>query len=149
MTYAYHLDENPYPSSPTPTQKDARILGGRRHKEAKASIVQCIKDLNSKVQGRDAGDNDFRVITVIQDVGSGKTHLALHIKNIRGHLNAECSYVDLSTIMPRTMPSLYMAIIKGFGDEFFVHFAPSSSHMSVRGQSRATLLQERPLDIRC
>lgn len=120
MMYPYGLDENPYPSSPTPTEKDARILGGRRHKEAKASIVECMKELNGKVQGRDSGDNDFRVITVIQDVGSGKTHLALHIKNLKGRHNAECSFVDLSTILPRTMPSLYNAIIKGFDNEFFV-----------------------------
>ncbi|MDE1830637.1 MAG: hypothetical protein KGI25_09975 [Thaumarchaeota archaeon] len=118
--YAYGLEDNPYPSSPTPTEKDAKILGGRRHKEAKSSIVECMKDLNSKVQGRDSTDNDFRVITVIQDVGSGKTHLALHIKNLKGRYNAECSFVDLSTILPKTMPSLYNAIIKGFDNDFFV-----------------------------
>jgi hypothetical protein len=118
--YAYRLDDNPYPSSPTPTEKDAKILGGRRHKEAKLAIVECIKELNGKVQGRDSGDNDFRTITVIQDVGSGKTHLALHIKNLKGRLNSECSFVDLSTISPKTMPSLYNAIIKGFDNDFFV-----------------------------
>lgn len=118
--YAYGLESNPYPSSPTPTEKDARILGGRRHKEAKAAIVDCIKELGGKVQGRDCSDNDFRVITVIQDVGSGKTHLALHVKNLKGRHNTECSFVDLSTISPKTMPSLYNAIVKGFDNDFFV-----------------------------
>lgn len=118
--YAYGLEENPYPSSPTPTEKDARILGGSRHKEAKSAIVECMKELYSKVEGRDSADNDFRVITVIQDVGSGKTHLALHVKNLKGRYNAECSFVDLSTISPKTMPSIYNAIIKGFDNEFFV-----------------------------
>ncbi len=118
--YAYGLEANPYPSSPTPTEKDARILGGKRHKEAKGAIVQCIKELNGKIQGRDCADNDFRVITVIQDVGSGKTHLALHIKNLKGHYNTECSFVDLSTISPKTMPGIYNAIIKGFDNGFFV-----------------------------
>jgi hypothetical protein len=118
--YAYKLDNNPYPSSPTPTEKDAKILGGRRHKEAKSAILECLKELNGKVQGRDSGDNDFRTITVIQDVGSGKTHLALHIKNLKGRYNAECSFVDLSTISPKTMPSIYNAIIKGFDNDFFV-----------------------------
>ena len=118
--YAYGLETNPYPSSPTPTEKDARILGGRRHKEAKAAIVECMKELNGKVQGRTSGGNDFRVITVVQDVGSGKTHLALHIKNLKGRYNAECSYVDLSTILPKTMPSLYNAMMKGFDNNFFV-----------------------------
>ncbi len=118
--YAYGLENNPYPSSPTPTEKDARILGGKRHKEAKSAIVECMKELNRKVQGRDCADNDFRVITVIQDVGSGKTHLALHIKNLKGRYNAECSFVDLSTISPKTMPSIYNAIIQGFDNDFFV-----------------------------
>jgi len=118
--YAYGLESNPYPSSPTPTEKDAKILGGKRHKEAKSAIVECMKELNGKVQGRDSADNDFRVITVIQDVGSGKTHLALHIKNLKGHYNAECSFVDLSTISPKTMSSIYNAIIKGFDNDFFV-----------------------------
>lgn len=118
--YAYGLENNPYPSSPTPTEKDAKILGGKRHKEAKSAIVECIKELNSKVQGRDSADNDFRTITIIQDVGSGKTHLALHIKNLKGRYNAECSYVDLSTISPKTIPSIYNSIIQGFDNDFFV-----------------------------
>src|SRR2546425_11855681 len=118
--YAYGLEINPYPSSPTPTEKDAKILGGRRHKEAKSAILECIKELNEKVRGREAATGDFRVITVIQDVGSGKTHLALHIKNLKGRHNTECSFVDLSTISPKTISSIYNAILKGFENEFFV-----------------------------
>ena len=118
--YAYGLEINPYPSSPTPTEKDAKILGGKRHKEAKSAILECIKELNEKVRGREAATGDFRVITVIQDVGSGKTHLALHIKNLKGRHNTECSFVDLSTISPKTMSSIYNAILKGFENEFFV-----------------------------
>lgn len=126
--YAYGLEANPFPSSPTPTEKDARILGGRRHKEAKSAIVECMKELGGKVAGRDAGDNDFRVVTVIQDVGSGKTHLALHIKNLKGRYNAECSFVDLSTISPKAMPSIYNAIIKGFDNGFFVQLREKFLH---------------------
>ncbi len=118
--YPYNLDLNPYPSSPTPTEKDAKILGGKRHKEAKAAIVECVKDLNRKVEGKTAENGDFRVITVVQDVGSGKTHLALHVKSIKGRHNAECSYVDLSTISPKTVSGIYDAILKGFDNEFFV-----------------------------
>ncbi len=118
--YAYNLETNPYPSSPTPTEKDAKILGGRRHKEAKSAILECIKELNNKTQGRDCTDGDFRVITLIQDVGSGKTHLALHIKNLQSRYNTACTFLDLSTISPKTMPSLYNAIVKGFENEFFV-----------------------------
>jgi hypothetical protein len=118
--YAYQLESNPYPSSPTPTEKDARILGGKRHKEAKSAILECIKELCNKVGGRDSNDGDFRVITLIQDVGSGKTHLALHIKHLQSRHNTVCTFLDLSTISPKTIPSLYNAIIKGFENEFFV-----------------------------
>jgi hypothetical protein len=118
--YPYSLELNPYPSSPTPTEKDAKILGGKRHKEAKAAILECIKELNRKVEGKTAENNDFRVITVVQDVGSGKTHLSLHVKSLKGRYNAECSYIDLSTISPKTISGLYDAILKGFDNEFFV-----------------------------
>lgn len=118
--YAYELETNPYPSSPTPTEKDAKILGGKRHKEAKSSILECIKELSQKVSGRDSSGGDFRVITLIQDVGSGKTHLALHIRNLQNRHNTVCTFLDLSTISPKTMPSLYNALVKGFEDEFFI-----------------------------
>jgi len=118
--YPYHLQQNPYPSSPTPTEKDAKILGGRRHKEAKVAVLECIKELNKKVEGRSAENGDFRVITVVQDVGSGKTHLALHVKSLKGRYNTECSYVDLSTISPKSISGIYGAILKGFDNEFFV-----------------------------
>jgi hypothetical protein len=118
--YAYELEANPYPSSPTPTEKDARILGGKRHKEAKSAILECIKELSQKVSGRDSNGGDFRVITLIQDVGSGKTHLALHIRNLQSRHNTVCTFLDLSTISPKTMPSLYNALVKGFEDEFFI-----------------------------
>nr|MDQ3718368.1 hypothetical protein [Thermoproteota archaeon] len=78
--YPYKLDFNPYPSGPTPTLSDALILGGKRHREANAAVVSCILDLHSKIGHGTATDKDFRLITMIQDVGSGKTHLALHAK---------------------------------------------------------------------
>jgi ribosome recycling factor len=118
--YPYNLDLNPYPSSPTPTEKDAKILGGKRHKEAKSAILECIKELNRKVEGKTAENGDFRMITVVQDVGSGKTHLALHVKSLKGRYNAECSYVDLSTISPKSVSGIYDAMLKGFDNEFFV-----------------------------
>ena len=118
--YAYELDNNPYPSSPTPTEHDARVLGGKRHKEAKSAILECIKELSQKVAGRDSNGGDFRVITLIQDVGSGKTHLAMHVRNLQNRHNTVCTFLDLSTISPKTMTSLYNALVKGFDDDFFV-----------------------------
>jgi len=117
--YPYKLDRNPYPRSPTPTLIDAQILGGRRHKDAKAALLSCVSDLYSKVSSGSATDKDFRLVTVIQDVGSGKTHLALHIKGLKEVSDsAVTSYVDLSQISPRNMHSLYSAMLAGFTDEY-------------------------------
>ncbi|MDP8888560.1 MAG: hypothetical protein M3M89_02910 [Thermoproteota archaeon] len=117
--YPYRLDHNPYPSSPTPTLSDALILGGKRHKEAKAAMVSCISDLRSKISVGTAIDKDFRLVTMIQDVGSGKTHLALHTKGVKEVLdNAIVSYTDLSQISPRSMHSIYGAMLAGFTDEY-------------------------------
>lgn len=117
--YPYKLDRNPYPSSPTPTLIDAKILGGKRHKDAKAALLSCISDLYSKVSAGTATDKDFRLVTVIQDVGSGKTHLALHTRGLKEVSDsAVVSYVDLSQISPRNMHSLYSAMLAGFADEY-------------------------------
>ncbi|MGI9565841.1 MAG: hypothetical protein ACR2LL_02355 [Nitrosopumilus sp.] len=117
--YPYGLLRNPYPSSPTPTEKDAQIMGGTRHIQAKESILECIKDLYRQSARHQSNENDFRLVTVIQDVGSGKTHLALHVKGLRMRQNIESSYVDLATISPKTKESLYDAIIAGFSKSTF------------------------------
>jgi hypothetical protein len=117
--YPYKLDRNPYPSSPTPTLTDAMILGGKRHKEAKAAMVSCISDLRDKIGMGTPTDKDFRLVTMIQDVGSGKTHLALHAKGLKEVSDsAIVSYADLSQISPRSMHSLYGAMLAGFTDEY-------------------------------
>jgi len=114
MTYPYGLEINPYPSSPTPSISDSKILGGKTHKSAKNAIVSCIKDLHSKLD-KIPTDKDFRLITLIQDVGSGKTHLALHIRGLTElSENTICSYVDLSKVAPRNITNLYDAILGGF-----------------------------------
>ena len=116
--YPYKLDRNPYPSSPTPTLTDAMILGGKRHKVAKAAMVSCISDLCAKIGMGTPTDKDFRLVTMIQDVGSGKTHLALHAKGLKEVSDsAIVSYADLSQISPRSMHSLYGAMLAGFTDE--------------------------------
>jgi hypothetical protein len=117
--YPYKLDRNPYPSSPTPTLTDAMILGGKRHKEANAAMVSCISDLRAKIGMGTPTDKDFRLVTMIQDVGSGKTHLALHAKGLKEVSDsAIVSYADLSQISPRSMHSLYGAMLAGFTDEY-------------------------------
>lgn len=119
--YPYNLKDNPYPSSPTPTLIDARILGGPRHKDAKKAVLNCVKELSGKVSNeKGASERDFRLITVIQDVGAGKTHLALHIKSTQ--TDTVCSYIDLTTISPKNLDSLYAALIDGFSDEYVKQF---------------------------
>lgn len=119
--YPYNLKDNPYPSSPTPTLMDARVLGGPRHKDAKNAVLNCIKDLSGKISNETgANERDFRLITVIQDVGAGKTHLALHIKATQN--DTICSYLDLSTISPKNLTSLYTGLIDGFSNEYLKQF---------------------------
>ena len=120
MNYPYGLKTNPYPSSPTPTEHDAKILGGTKHQEAKTAITECVSDLYKKVSRRNSTDNDFRLITIIQDVGSGKTHLALHIKTLKTRQDIVTTYVDLSTVSPKTNESIYNAILRGFNKDLFI-----------------------------
>jgi hypothetical protein len=118
MMYPYKLIQNPYPSNPTPTIEDTQILGGNRHKEGKSAVLSCIDDLFSKIKGG-ATEKDFRLITVIQDVGSGKTHLAFHIRGLQQLLgSAVISYSDLAQISPRSMHSICGALLRGFNDEY-------------------------------
>ena len=113
--YPYGLKLNPYPSSPTPSYIDSQILGGKTHKDAKQAIVTCISDLFSKLEGTNPTDRDFRLITMIQDVGSGKTHLAFHIKGLPDLIEkVVTSYVDLSQVSPRDIHNIYDSILGGF-----------------------------------
>ena len=115
--YPYSLYKNPFPSSPTPNLGDAHILGGKRHIEARNSIFSCIKDLEKNKEVNDTTEK-FRIVTVIQDVGSGKTHLTLNIKISEINEKATISYLDLSQIYPKNIRSLYQAMINGFHSNY-------------------------------
>jgi len=116
--FPYGLGLNPYPSSPTPSYIDSQILGGKTHKDAKQAIVTSISDLFSKLEGAYPTDRDFRLITMIQDVGSGKTHLAFHIKGLPDLFEkAVTSYVDLSQVSPRDIHNIYDSILGGFSPD--------------------------------
>ena len=113
--YPYGLKLNPFPSSPTPSFADSQILGGKTHKDARQAIVTCISDLYSKLHETKPTDRDFRLITMIQDVGSGKTHLAFHIKGLPDLVdNAVTSYIDLAQVSPRDIHNIYDSILGGF-----------------------------------
>ncbi len=119
--YPYKLTSNPFPSSPTPTVKVAKILGGKKHADALASIKNCINDLGLKINDTTYPKEDlFKVITIIQDIGSGKTHLTLHMKTIDDIFNkAIVSYVDLAQVRPREVDTIFSSIIKGFDGNYF------------------------------
>ena len=141
--YPYDLQQNPYPSSPTPTVSDAKILGGKRHNDGKLAVLSCIDDLYQKMTGI-ATDKDFRLVTVIQDVGSGKTHLSLHIKGLKELSgNTVTSYVDLSQISPRDMNSLYRATLSGFTEgymkeikESLVYFLKDKAARNIKNANK-------------
>ena len=113
--YPYGLKLNPFPSNPTPSFADSQILGGKTHKDARQAILTCISDLYSKLHETKPTDRDFRLITIIQDVGSGKTHLAFHIKGLPDLVdNAVTSYIDLAQVSPRDIHNIYDSILGGF-----------------------------------
>ncbi len=115
--YPYGLTRNPYHSSPTPRFSDSTILGGERHKEAKNAILSCMHDVCSKMA---LSEKDLRVVTIIQDVGSGKTHLALHMQTVEDmSAKSVISYVDFSQISPRSKTIILSSILDGFKEEDF------------------------------
>ena len=112
--YPYNLAKNPYPSAPTPGESDILLLGGKRHRKSKLSIVSCIEELREKMR-EGYNSEQFRLVTVIHDVGSGKTHLALHLRSCDELLDkAIVSFTDLSRLHPRTTNNFYKGMIVGF-----------------------------------
>ncbi len=122
--YPYNLPSNPFPSSPTTTLSDAHILGGKRHKEALESVKDCITSIDLKLKNinnkNSLNEDLFKIITVIQDVGSGKTHLALHLRSLK-EINDKCilSYIDLAQIHPRKIDNFFHSMVKGLNKEYF------------------------------
>jgi hypothetical protein len=116
--YPYNLVLNPFPSAPTPDESDTLLLGGRRHKEAKLAVISCIEDLTKKVH-EDRRSKQFRLVTIVHDIGSGKTHLALHLRSCRELLDkAIISFSDLSQLYPRTTKGIYKGMIGGFSKNY-------------------------------
>jgi hypothetical protein len=63
-------------------------------------------------------EKDLRVVTIIQDVGSGKTHLALHMQTVEDmSAKSVISYVDFSQISPRSKTIILSSILDGFKEE--------------------------------
>ena len=105
----YNLSLNPFPSSPTPTINNANIFGGKRHMSALKSINSCLDDLSAKLGNENVHNEDlFKVVTMIQDVGSGKTHLTLHMKTLNEFGDKSViSYTDLTQVQPREIDNFF------------------------------------------
>ncbi|MDQ6723429.1 MAG: hypothetical protein M3Z01_04100, partial [Thermoproteota archaeon] len=74
-----------------------------------------------KLNDRAYSDEDlFKVVTIIQDIGSGKTHLTLHMRTIPEiDDKAIICYVDLAQVHPREIDTIFSSIIKGFDSGYF------------------------------
>lgn len=112
--YPYGLKMNPFSHVPTPSLTAAKVLGGRRWKEAKERILICIDELRESML---RGQKDFMIMSIVGPLGTGKTHLALHMKTLKDEF--ECAYIDLTRIEPKDLQSIYLAIIKELDHGFF------------------------------
>jgi len=112
--YPYGLEINPFSHVPTPSLTAAKVLGGRRWKGVKERILICVKELNESMN---KGQKVFSIVNIVGPLGTGKTHLALHMKTLKDEF--ECAYVDLTRIEPKDLPSVYLAIVKELGEGFF------------------------------
>lgn len=129
MNYPYGLNVNPFPNGPTPSLRDTKIFGGKRHKDSLKSIIRCVQDISIKANeinkkpfsSSSLSEEDiFRIITLIQDVGSGKTHLSMFMKTIKEITGkAIISYIDLAQVHPRAIDTIFNAIVKGFSKDYF------------------------------
>lgn len=119
--FPYNLSVNPFPSSPTPTLAGATVMGGKRHIDALDSIKNCLKELDLKLNSNGPINEDlFKIVTVIQDVGSGKTHLTLHMKTLDDIKNKSIiSYIDLTQVQPREIDNFFHSIVSGFGKDYY------------------------------
>ncbi|MGQ9468634.1 MAG: hypothetical protein ACUVTD_02220 [Nitrososphaerales archaeon] len=114
ITYPYGLKINPFSHVPTPSLTAAKVLGGRRWKEVKERILICINELKESML---RGQRDFMIVNIAGPLGTGKTHLALHMKTLKDEF--ECAYIDLTRIEPKDLQRIYLAIVKELGDDFF------------------------------
>ncbi|MCP8309519.1 MAG: hypothetical protein H3Z54_12655, partial [archaeon] len=101
--YPYGLKINPFSHVPTPSLTAAKVLGGRRWKEVKERILICVNELKESML---RGQKDFMIVNIVGPLGTGKTHLALHMKTLKDEF--ECVYIDLTRIEPKDLQSIYL-----------------------------------------
>jgi hypothetical protein len=114
IEYPYGLKINPFSHVPTPSLTAAKVLGGRRWKEIKERILICVNELKESML---KGQKNFSIVNIVGPLGTGKTHLALHMKILRDEF--DCAYIDLTRIEPKDLQNIYLSIIKELGEGFF------------------------------
>jgi len=114
IEYPYGLKINPFSHVPTPSLTAAKVLGGRRWKEIKERILICVNELKESML---KGQKNFSIVNIVGPLGTGKTHLALHMKILRDKF--DCAYIDLTRIEPKDLQNIYLSIIKELGEGFF------------------------------
>jgi hypothetical protein len=74
----------------------------------------CVDELREAML---KGEQVFSIVSIVGPLGTGKTHLALHMKTLKDKF--ECTYVDLTRIEPKDLKSIYLAIVKDLRNDFF------------------------------
>lgn len=143
MMYPYTLLKNPYPSAPTPGNGHVHILGGKRHKTSKVDVISCVEDMKKKIS-ENYFDDQFRLITVIHDVGSGKTHLALHLRTCKELSDkAVVSFTDLSQLYPRNMNNIYRDMLIGLDRNYINELRRAIlQYLREKGENGSTIAKK-------
>jgi hypothetical protein len=74
----------------------------------------CVNELKESML---KGQKNFSIVNIVGPLGTGKTHLALHMKILRDEF--DCAYIDLTRIEPKDLQNIYLSIIKELGEGFF------------------------------
>ncbi|MEM3451124.1 MAG: hypothetical protein QXD42_05480 [Nitrososphaerales archaeon] len=114
IEYPYGLKINPFSHVPTPSLTAAKVLGGRRWKEVKERILICVNELKESIL---KGQKVFSIMNIVGPLGTGKTHLALHMKTLREGF--DCAYIDITRIEPKDLQNIYLTIVRELGEDFF------------------------------
>lgn len=113
IEYPYGLKINPFSHVPTPSLTAAKVLGGRRWKDVKERILICVNEIKESIL---KGQKDFSIVSIVGPLGTGKTHLALHMKTLKDEFG--CAYIDLTRIEPKDLQNVYLTIVRELGEDF-------------------------------
>ena len=85
----YGIERNPFPVQPVADPSLAEVLAGERWRRARDGIVGVME----KCRG-----GEFAVITVSGPIGTGKTHLLLHVKHLADSGEIPWAYVHYADL---------------------------------------------------